>query len=619
MINYGYKRELKYQDFNSVLREQKGYLDNTDAQITLAKFLRHNLGFTFRLMSGINLFPWQEIILKGLFIKDNGLVVAARGAGKSTLISVFCCLYPVFNPNTKICLISSNFRGARRIFEAAEKMTKGRDADLLYECFYNPPKKMPDIIDWKLENGSNIFALPLSNGEGLRGTRANVVLVDEGLLISKEIQEVIIKPFLTVRQDVGEENEIKKAEDGLIERGIICENDRISFPRNKYHVFSSASYQFEYLYEMFKNYVENTITPPKEKNFPTYFVARIAYDAIPEWQLFDISQINSAKANGGENSEYFKKEYRALFPASSNSYFNIKKMHDCTVKNGEFPTTQIKGDKNAEYILSIDPAYGSSKTNDFFAMGLYLINKDERKITLVHTYGRAGDELKSQHEYLTYLLKYFNVVFITIDASGDEFIKGYNESVIAKENNIKLGFFTDSNFDDDSIYLEEILKAKNKHNILSRNYVYGQKFNSLSIRKMNEHLQNRIEAGKVWFASPVCSNEEAFKRYKDMSLPIDLKSRKDVEYALLDFIEEQDSWINETKAQLALIEVRATSSGVLQYDLPGVVRNSKEENRPRKDNYTCLLLACYAAKVYFDMCFNQGRKENDAFIPQFLA
>ena len=59
--------------------------------------------------------------------------------------------------------------------------------------------------------------------------------------------------------------------------------------------------------------------------------------------------------------------------------------------------------------------------------------------------------------------------------------------------------------------------------------------------------------------------------------------------------------LRETKAQLALVEVKSTSTGVVQYDLPQHLRRSTSADRPRKDIVSCLLMACWIIKIYFDM------------------
>lgn len=619
--NIGNQKVKKYKDYNGIIKDLSGELDDVAARITLTKFLKTNIGFTFKLLSGIELMPIQEIILKALFERENALVVAARGLGKSYLIAIFSILYSIFYPDRKICLISANFRSSRRILETAEKIAKSKKAELLRQCFPNELKRSTDIYRWVLGNGSEVFALPLSTGQGLRGTRANCVLVDEGLLISREIQDVILRPFLTVRQDFREEAEIRAIENELIANKQLEEEDRISFPKNKYLVFSSASYEFEYLYELYENWIDLIYHPDKietdnTENPPTYFVVRASYESLPQNGIMDMAQINSAKANGGENTEYFKREYRALFSKSGDGYFNAKKMFECTVPLGQYPTVQLKGEKDYQYILSIDPSYSASKSSDYFAMGVYLLVPQERKLILVHSYGKAGGDIREHYEYLTYLLSFFNIVFIIIDNSGSEFLTGYNESVYAKERNLNLKFL-DVDFASDN-YLEELNKAQRQYNQFNSKIVYGQNFVTQTIRQMNEHLQNQIDSKKVWFAASLGANETEVKKFEDFKFPFVFKNKNDEQMLLYDFIADQDSWITATKNQTALIEVKTTVLGSLQFDLPLNLRRDTGPNRARKDHYSCLLLATWGARCYYDMLFSSVEKTETTFEPVII-
>ena len=109
-----YKKD--YPDINAELMNLKGILNDKDAKISLAKFLRANLGFTTELISGIKLAPYQEIHLKGLLNRNFSMCVFGRGCGKSFIASVFCFLQCVFEPNTKILIAGPTFRTARFIF-----------------------------------------------------------------------------------------------------------------------------------------------------------------------------------------------------------------------------------------------------------------------------------------------------------------------------------------------------------------------------------------------------------------------------------------------------------------------------------------------------------------------
>lgn len=598
----GKQKKIHIRDYTSILKELKGSLHEKEAKILLVNFLKSNIGLTFQLLSGFELEPIQEIFLRGMFLKDSTLIVAGRGFSKSTLAAIFAILAPIFRPKSGTCIISANFRRSRAILEQAEGLIKGKKSDLLLECFPFDLSRKNDEFKFTLSNGSTAFALPL-NSEGVRGTRCSHLLVDEGLLISEDIQETILRPFLTNKQNFQEEREIRRAEDELIEQGLLDEKDRISFPKNKYLVFSSASYEFQYLYKMYCNWIKNIMEPnDKEADPPSYFVARASYEALPENSFLDRTQINAAKNNGGEHTDYFKREYKAMFSSASNSYFNIKKLHECTVFAGESPTVQLKGQKDVQYILAIDPSYSASKASDYFAMAVYMLIPQDRRICLVHTYGKAGGELKEHFEYLTYLLTFFDIRLLIIDASGSEFITGYNESAIAKDRGINLGFLT-ADFDSNE-YDEQLKIARREHNLLTRKFVYGQKFQSLPIRTMNEHLQNQIEAKKIWFASPLNVHESEYKKAMDFKFPFNFKNKNDQTYDRTNFIDDQDQWITETKDQTALIEVKATALGTLTYDLPQSLRRAADKgegvDRARKDHYTTLLLACWGAKCYYD-------------------
>ena len=61
------------------------------------------------------------------------------------------------------------------------------------QCFPEKLSKANDMYRQRLPNGSEVFALPLSTGSGLRGTRSNWIALDEGLLISRDIQSNIFK------------------------------------------------------------------------------------------------------------------------------------------------------------------------------------------------------------------------------------------------------------------------------------------------------------------------------------------------------------------------------------------------------------------------------------------
>ena len=610
------------------LNSVKGDLNEEEAQIWLARYFESNVGILYEMLARPDypLLPIQEILIRSLFLRDSGILVAARGFSKSWLLGVCSLLIPIISPGASICLISANFRGARRILEGAEKIVNSKNALLLKQCFINPLRRSNDIYKWTIANGSEVFALPL-NAEGLRGHRATWLFIDEGLLISKEVQENILRPFLSVKQNAGEEMKIRETEDKAIKDGLMKEEDRLVLPSNKFFIFSSASFKFQYLYELYQGFLNSIVNPQHQEagNKTSSFAMRFSYKVLadlPNHAFLDMTQINDAKKMGGENSDYFLREYMGLFPDISDGYFNIKKLHECSIRFGDEPSLQLIGNKSYEYVLSIDPAYSDSKIGDHFAMSLFLLNREEKKVFLVHSYTNIGGDLKAHYAYLSYLLSSFNIVFIIIDRSGDEFLKGWNESIIAQTRGLKVQFL-DIDLEKDQLneLQEEYLIARNQYNFLSKRIVYKQSFAALSQRRMNEHLKNQIEAKKVWFGSRLPVDEkqtntcrEIISNYKLNSSTSSIDTR-DVEYLAEDFIEEQNHWIDETKSQTALIQVKASAMGSLSYDLPMSIKRSTSENRPRKDSYTCLLMGVTAAHYYFNIMNAEQRQISATFSP----
>lgn len=91
------------------IQSLEGALEDKEAKITLAKFLRANLGLTTELISGIKLAPFQEVLLKGMLNKNFSMLVLGRGCGKTFIASVFCFLQCIFEPATKILVAGPTF------------------------------------------------------------------------------------------------------------------------------------------------------------------------------------------------------------------------------------------------------------------------------------------------------------------------------------------------------------------------------------------------------------------------------------------------------------------------------------------------------------------------------
>lgn len=601
-----YNKEIL--DINKELHNVEGYLHDKEAKISLAKFLRHNLAFTTELISGIKLAPFQEVTLKGFFNRNFSMCVWGRGCGKSFISAVYCFLQCIFEPNTKILIAGPTFRTARFIFENLEKIVDSKGAALLKQCF-GAKSKRNDQFKWEI-NGGSITAIPLS-GEKIRGFRANVLVLDEYLLLPEETIKTVLMPFLVAPQDMAERIKVRELEDKLIKNGSMKEEDRMEFKNNsKMIALSSASYTFENLYKTYQEWMGKIYS--SEELESSYFISQMGYKALPK-EMIDTTIIEEAQ-NGGQSHSSFQREYNAQFTDGSDSYYSAKKMHLCTIPDGETPTTRIRGKANSKYILGIDPSFSSSPTSDFFAMSVLELDESTRSSTLVHSYAVAGGDLKSHIAYLHYLVKNFNFEMICIDNAGYQFIDGAVESTEFRKSNTTLEFLEfDSNKEGED-YNKQLRNLKRTINKESGKIVFKQNFTSEWLRKANEHLQSCIDHKKIWFASRTSANGSEFD--KATNTHVNLKETG--EKSLLEFIELQDDMIYQTKKQCALVEVKTTARGTQTFDLPQHLKRSTSASRARKDNYTTLMLANWATKVYYDIQNVQIENINSTFEPKII-
>ena len=603
-----YKKPIP--NLNEEFLNLKGELPDRQAKISLAKFMRSNLGFTTELLSGIKLALYQEITLKAFFNRNFSMCVWGRGCGKSFIAAVYCFLQCVFEPRTKILIAGPTFRTARFIFNNLEKIVESKEAQMLAHAF-GAKSKRNDQFEWKINEGT-ITAIPLS-GEKIRGFRANILLLDEFLLLPEDTIKTVLMPFLVAPQDMAERIKIREMEDALIAKGEMKEEDRIVFGNNsKMIALSSASFSFENLYKTYKEWMGNIYSDEIQQS--SYFISQMAFDSIPS-DMIDNTVIEEAQAGGSSNSS-FQREYCAQFTDGSDSYFSAKKMHLCTLPDGEKQHSLIKGEKDKDYILAIDPSFSNSPSSDYFAMSLLEIDEEkDNHSTLVHSYAVAGGDLKDHIKYLHYLVTSFNIVLLIIDNAGYQFIDSANESELFRNARKELKFF-DFNSDKQGHDYDKVLRnAKTQYNKKDGTICFKQLFSSTFLREANEYLQASIDHKRIWFASRTAACGSFFQKVSAQAVPLKLIPHE----SKGDFIEFQDDMIYQTKKHCALVEVKTTAKGLQSFDLPQHLRRSTSANRARKDNYTTLILGNWALKCYNDFKNSQGVQINNTFAPRMLG
>jgi hypothetical protein len=515
--------------------------------------------------------------------------------------------------------MSRSFRQSKMIFKKIEDIAAKPEAYLLKQCITHVSKNNDE---WLMEIGkSRIRALPLGDGEKLRGFRFHRIIIDEFLLMPERIYNEVIVPFLSVVQNPTQREELYNLETQLIEKGEMKEEDRYVWPNNKLIALSSASFKFEYLYKLYEQY-DNLIHNPKPTDSSKRCVMQFSYDCAPV-QLYDQNLINQAKSTMSESQ--FQREFGAQFTDDSSGYFKISKMALCTVPDGETPSVEVVGNPEDEYVIAVDPSWSETEGSDDFAIQVIKVNYEKQMGTLVHSYALAGASLKDHIKYFLYILKNFNVVAICMDYNGGvQFMNSCNESELFKDEQIELKCVT-TEFERPEEYQSNLYAAKSEYNKTDYKTVFMRKPTSAWIRQANELLQANFDHRRIYFASRAMDDHYKSQINKRIGIE-NLKfsnvsdlDKADVGARMIDFVEHLSDMILLTKTECALIQITTSAQGMQNFDLPANLKRKSGPDKPRKDSYSALVLGNWMTKIIIDMRTVTVEDNTETFTPMFIA
>tara|TARA_R110002020_G_scaffold274070_2_gene489243 strand:+ start:5521 stop:7395 length:1875 start_codon:yes stop_codon:yes gene_type:complete len=614
------QRKSKYRGINErLLDKDLGFIDEREAKLYLYNFLRENTTFAADLLMGIKLFPFQHMSVKAMFETDYYMGVWSRGMSKSFTTAIFAALDAVLNQGVEIGILSKSFRQAKMIFKKIEDIAAKPEAALFAQCI---TKKSKSNDEWLMEIGSSrIRALPLGDGEKLRGFRFHRIIIDEFLLMPERIYNEVIVPFLSVVENPTQREDLYNLETKLINEGKLTEEERYIWPNNKLIALSSASYKFEYMYKLYTQF-ENLIFNQASTDTAHRTIMQFSYDCAPK-QLYDQNLLNQAKSTMSQSQ--FEREFGARFTDDSSGYFKISKMAECVIPDGESPSVEVAGEAGAEYLVAFDPSWAESESSDDFAIQVFKLNKEKQLGTVVHSYALSGSPMKDHIRYMAYILLNFNVVMIIGDyAGGVQFISACNESEIFKKDKLNLGII-DCDFEKPENYNTDLQKARNDYNKNENKICYLRKPTSNWIRQANELLQSNFDHKRIFFGSRAI--DDSYQIQKRKNIPIEslrylrtgeLNEKMNKQAKMIDFIEHQSDMIELTKVECALIQITTTSQGTQTFDLPSNLKRQSGRDKARKDSYSSLVLGNWMVKTYFDIMNFKQKQVVSTFTPMFI-
>ena len=256
-------------------------------------FYRQNIHRFVADYLGIQLKPFQVVLLYMIEYNLKTCLITSRGLGKSWLIALYCCCRAILYPGQKIVVSCETKEQSRRLIR--EKIVNE-----LMEMSPNLKKEInPKEIKIgtnesyvKFKNGSTIIAINAS--ETTRGLRAHILVVDEYVQIKNGFETLtkILQPFLqVVRQPKYLQNpKYKKYKE-----------------ENKQIYMSSAWYADHWSYNLYKDYVEKMLTGESS------FTCNLPYDIALKYGLMTQTRLDEILDDPNMTEEAFLMEYGAIF------------------------------------------------------------------------------------------------------------------------------------------------------------------------------------------------------------------------------------------------------------------------------------------------------------------
>lgn len=319
-----------------------------------ASFYRYNPQRFVKDYLNVNLKLFQKILLYAMMHNNYFMYIAARGQGKTWLTALFCIVRCILFPKTKICIASATRPQANEVLsKITDDFMKNYgwgSINLKNEIEYHTVGANKAVIEFK--NGSWIKVVTASDSG--RGSRANILIIDEFRMVDLNTINTVLKRFLTAPRQPLYLNNPKYAH--LLER-------------NKEIYMSSAWYKSHWSFEKAKAYVVNLLDETKK-----YFICGLPYQISIKEGLLSREQIEDEMSETDFDETKFSMEMETLWFGDTNGAFFT--FDDVTqrrkLQTAIYPTSLVGNSRNLKIpdlvfnerrILSVDVALMASKKN----------------------------------------------------------------------------------------------------------------------------------------------------------------------------------------------------------------------------------------------------------------
>lgn len=605
--------------------------------------------YAARRILNVELLPIQAAVLATMWHTPYPMLLATRGFGKTTLLAFYSMLRMALTPinstggpGVKIVITGAGFRQSKQVFEYMENIWYNspflRDICKLYGTNQGPFKENDR---YTMRIGPNYaWAIPLGNGEKVRGLRANIVLADEMNSISPEIFETVVAGFAAVSSDPVAAVKRRAAMRKARELGI--ELHKPQTEHNQIIISGTAGYDFQHFaayHNKYRAFIQSKNNPQVlEKYFADgiadafdvrdYAIIRIPYDMTPPDFLHEKTII---RAKATVDSGTFEMEYGCVFSKDSKGFFKRSLIEGCVAseKNVTSPNwvpwcreifdAKIFGNPNLQYVIGVDPASEVDncaivvlELHDNHARVVYgwTINKKAHRALMAAGLTVENDYNAFVARKIRDLMKAFPCNHIGIDAQGGgiaiaEALHNTNNLLKDKDGNIiESPIWPIVNPDkpqptdyEPGLRILELVQFADYKWTSEANHGLKQDMETRSL------LFPRFDDLELTMAAER-DMERVMKFEQEMEAKIgntldDIYINKGASVKNYDTYEDAVLEIEELKNELTSIIITQTGTGPNnrdRWDTPEVKLNNGKKGRMRKDRYSALVIANMIAR-----------------------
>lgn len=585
----------------------------------------------------LRLEAFQQVMLDMLWNRKFPMILATRGAGKTFMLALYALLRALLVPGSKIVIVGAGFRQAKLVFKYIEQLYEA--SPLIKEAIshWGGPKYGSDAATLRV-GLSAIQAIPIGDGEKIRGIRATVLIADEFASIPEDIFDIVIAPFTAVHMNPAERAAQKRFIGRLENLGaddrLVKAIESTQGFGNQIVISGTPGYKHNHFYKrycVYMAFLKSKGDPSKlkraleeqqlqntgrwqeisdddvahaETSWSQYAVYQLPYTALPEG-FMEEDIIRTSRAS--YPSHRFAMEYMAQFPDDTDGFIKRSWIDRATPRGPEEQPVfvELYGDPRATYVMGVDPA----RFNDNLGVVVFKITERGKELVYCQAWDRTQFGVSAQR--IREIVKRFGVSYIAMDKGGGG--EQIREWLCKKVDDVQPADFIWVIPDQ----MEKYTGDKTGMSAPGKKILELVDFTPNWISQAAHGVEADIEQANILFphrADAEVAYEQYMKHFGTNSVS-DLEKTKIQQdlWGMDDWEAEQataqmgekvvptygvmqniDECLNETCAITRTVSPKGTES----FELPKLAEQPEGLDMRRRDRWSALMLANYAAKVH---------------------